>query len=199
MYVIDSEDFKNARITILLIISNILFYVGLTYISQDINLFYLLAQQNEKVIEQYEIWRLFTSMFLHSSWIHLGGNMLSLFLFGATVEKYFKNYEYIIIYFAAGFIGNLFSLILYPPYVTSVGASGAIFGLIGAAFILILKDNERTLLGLAAFYLVYYIVMSFQPRVNTWAHIFGLLGGILIGALFHWKKHRGHKLKPRYE
>jgi rhomboid protease GluP len=116
--------------------------------------------------------------------------MFTLLLYGSLVEKFFKRYEYLLIYFFSGFLGNLFTLMLYPPNSLSVGASGAIFGLLGAAFVLVARSNERTVLVLAIIYLVYFLVASFQPGINAWAHLFGLIGGLLFGYLFNQKRYR---------
>ena len=81
----------------------------------------------------------------------------------------------------AGLVGNFFTLFLFPLYTVSFGASGAIFGLIGAYFITILYERDITLLYIAFFYLLFFIISSFAPNINLWAHLFGLLMGLLIG------------------
>ena len=154
--ILDSESFKEAKITITLIILNIAIFIGTVLLPQDESLIYLFAQININVMNG-EIWRLFTCLFIHSNWIHLGGNMVMLLLFGSVVEKTYKWYKYIIIYFVSGLIGNIFSLLLFPPNTISLGASGAIFGLLGASFVLVYFSNERTLLVLAVIYLIYFI------------------------------------------
>ena len=186
MMVIDQDSITEARLTISLIVLNVICF----FISTNDELFYLLAQTNSRIIEQYEIWRLFTSMFLHSDYLHLFMNMFTLLLYGSLVEKFFKKYEYLIIYIVSGFIGNIFTVLIYPPNTISVGASGAIFGLLGAAFVLVAKSNERTLLVLAVVYIIYFIIASFEPGINAWAHLFGLAGGVLFGYMFYTRKNR---------
>ena len=154
MFVLDQDSILEARLTISLIVFNVIFF----FISTNDELFFLLAQTNSRIIEQYEIWRLFTSIFLHSDYLHLFMNMFTLLLYGSLVEKFYKKYEYLIIYFVSGFIGSVFTVLLYPPNTISVGASGAIFGLLGAAFVLVAKSNERTLLVLAVVYIIYFII-----------------------------------------
>ena len=141
-----------------------------------------------KILKNYEYWRLFTSMFLHADVFHIFSNMIALLLFGAAVENNYTKFEYLIIYFISGLIGNLFSLFLLPLNTISLGASGAIFGLIGAAFILFAIDGDKFLLFLGLFYLAYFIFSSFAPGINLWAHLFGLIGGIFFGYLFFRKK-----------
>ena len=186
MMVIDQDSITEARLTISLIVLNVICF----FISTNDELFYLLAQTNSRIIEQYEIWRLFTSIFLHSDYLHLFMNMFTLLLYGSLVEKFYKKYEYLIIYFVSGFIGSVFTVLLYPPNTISVGASGAIFGLLGAAFVLVAKSNERTLLVLAVVYIIYFIIASFEPGINAWAHLFGLAGGVLFGYMFYTRKNR---------
>ena len=130
-------------------------------------------------------------MFLHGDPIHLLSNMFALLLFGATVEnnKSISKIKFLIIYFISGLIGNLFSLIFLPLDAISLGASGAIFGLIGVVFTIIATD-DRSLLFFALFYLVFFIATSLMPGINFWAHIFGLLGGVLLGYLFYSRKRK---------
>ena len=189
MIVLDQDSITEARLTISLIVLNVVFYF-LAFIGDENEYFFLFAQVNSSIINDYEYWRLFSSMFLHSDLLHLFMNMFALLLYGSLVEKFFKRYEYLIIYFLSGFLGNLFTLMLYPPNSLSVGASGAIFGLLGAAIVLVARSNERTVLVLAIIYLVYFLVASFQPGINAWAHLFGLIGGLLFGYLFNQKRYR---------
>jgi membrane associated rhomboid family serine protease len=185
--ILDVENLKNARITISLVFINIMaFFMFNLALPESV---YFLVQINRNIIEDYEIWRLLTSMFIHGDLIHLFSNMFGLFLFGATVEtnRNISKYQYLIIYFISGLIGNLFTLILFPLNSISLGASGAIFGLLGVSFIIIATDY-RPLLFFALFYTIFFIAVSFTPGTNYWAHLFGLLGGIIFGYLFYWRK-----------
>ena len=193
--VLDIESLKDARITLTLIFVNILSYFTLFLAAPDeVTLFFV--QINRNIIYEYEVWRLITSIFLHGDPIHLFSNMFALLLFGATVEnnKSISKIQFLVIYFISGLIGNLFSLFLLPLNTISLGASGAIFGLIGVAFTIIATD-DRSLLFFALFYLLFFIATSFMPGINFWAHIFGLLGGILFGYLFYT---RARKVKLVY-
>ncbi|TET59344.1 MAG: rhomboid family intramembrane serine protease [Promethearchaeota archaeon] len=190
MMVLDIESLKDARITLTLIFVNILsFFLINLAAPEEVILF--LVQINRNIINEYEVWRLITAMFLHGDILHLFSNMFGLLLFGATVEnnKSISKIQFSIIYFVSGLIGNLFSLIFLPLDTISLGASGAIFGLIGVAFTMIATD-EPTLLFFALFYIVFFITTSFIPGINFWAHIFGLLGGILFGYLFYARKRK---------
>ncbi len=185
MMVLNIESLKDARITLTLIFINVfMFFIFNFALNQNEILF--LVQINRNIIDEYEIWRLFTSMFLHGDTLHLFSNMFGLLIFGATIENnhHISNVKYLIIYFVSGLIGNLFTLILLPINAISLGASGAIFGLIGVAFIIVATDSPP-LLFFAIFYIAYFVVASFAPGINLWAHIFGLLGGITFGYLFY--------------
>ncbi|GAI86349.1 unnamed protein product [marine sediment metagenome] len=190
MMVLDIESLKDARITLTLIFVNILsFFLINLAAPEEVILFFV--QINRNIINEYEVYRLFTAIFLHGDILHLFSNMFGLLLFGATVEnnKSISKIQFSIIYFVSGLIGNLFSLIFLPLDTISLGASGAIFGLIGVAFTMIATD-EPTLLFFALFYIVFFIATSFMPGINFWAHIFGLLGGILFGYLFYIRKQK---------
>ena len=155
MMILDIESLKDARITLTLIFVNILSFLLFNLTAPE-EVILLLVQINRNIIYEYQIWRLITSMFLHGDPIHLLSNMFALLLFGATVEnnKSISKIKFLIIYFISGLIGNLFSLILLPLDAISLGASGAIFGLIGVVFTIIATD-DRSLLFFALFYLVF--------------------------------------------
>ena len=186
MLVLDMNNIRDAKITISLIFINILcYFIFNLVLSESIILI------NRDIVENLEIWRLFTSMFLHADIFHLFSNMIALFLFGVSIEnsRRYKKIHYLIIYVFSGLIGNLFSLFLLPPDVISLGASGAIFGLIGATFIMIYTE-DKSLLFIGFIYLFYFIISSFAPGINLWAHLFGLLGGISFGYIFKTKQIR---------
>ena len=186
MFVLEASNFKEARITIFLISINVLLYFFFSFAFED--LFYQLVQINSKIFVELEIWRLFTSMFLHGDIMHLFSNMIALLLFGTYVELNFSKFEFLLIYFLSGLIGNLFSLFLLPFDVISLGASGAIFGLIGATLSLVIVERDTPLIILGLFYVFYFVFSSFSPGINYFAHIFGLLGGFSTGFAFKRKK-----------
>jgi len=188
MMILDVENLKDAKITLTLIFLNVInFFIFNLALPEEYILNFV--QINEKIINEYEYWRLITSMFLHADILHLFSNMIALLLFGATVEnnRYVSKLEFILIYFISGLIGNLFTLLLLPTYAISLGASGAIFGLIGAAFIILATEN-RALLPIALLYIAYFIFASLSPGINIWAHIFGLIGGMLIGFIIYSRR-----------
>src|SRR4030067_1620986 len=132
----NSEKYK---ITFILISINIVVYVytsvvGGNFLDTNPLLINNLGQIGEKVIEG-AYYQLLTSMFIHASIYHLAGNMIFLLVFGLRCEEMFSLPEYLAIYFFGGLAGNLLSLLFLPLLVPSVGASGAIFAMFGAAII----------------------------------------------------------------
>ncbi|MFX1327190.1 MAG: rhomboid family intramembrane serine protease [Promethearchaeota archaeon] len=193
MMVLDIENLKDAKVTLTLIFINIMSFFLFAFILPE-DIFFLFVQINRNIINQYEIWRLITPLFIHFDPIHIFSNMIALLLFGATVENNYviSKIQFLLIYFLSGLIGNLFTLLFLPLDTVSLGASGAIFGLIGVAFLIIVTDYPPLLL-FSLFYLAFFIITSFMPGINYWAHIFGLLGGVFFGYIFYVRK-REHRI-----
>jgi len=130
-----------------------------------------------------EYYRLFTSMFIHANIAHVISNCLGIYIFGTRIEKYFGKLNFFIIYLGSGFLAGIFSLIFTRGM--SAGASGAVYGLIGAvavkAFI-----SRKELDGISAYLVVIWIVVGFimssmMPGVDAFGHLGGLLSGALLG------------------
>jgi len=126
-------------------------------------------------------WQLFTALFIHVNILHILGNMFFLFVFGLRAEELFSIKEYLFIYFLSGFAGNLLTL-LYGPDMISAGASGAIFGLFGACTIYFRRAIGQSLIT-ALLYAFFLLMISSGPEVNFFAHLGGLLTGLVIGYL----------------
>ncbi|MHA1458592.1 MAG: rhomboid family intramembrane serine protease [Promethearchaeota archaeon] len=186
MFVLDVANIKNARITIFLITVNTLLFLIFSNGYDDI--FYLFVQINSKVVYDLELWRLITSMFLHRDFLHLVSNMFFLLIFGSYIEFSFSKVEFVLIYFISGFLGSLFSVFFLPLNAISLGASGAIFGLLGAVLSMFIFDRYNPLIILGLIYAFYFVITSFRPGVNYFAHIFGLSGGFVIGYLLKRNK-----------
>ena len=96
---------------------------------------------------------LFASMFLHGGWLHLAGNMLFLFVFGRSIEDRYGHLRYLLIYFLGGFVGSLLHIVLNAgSRVPSIGASGAIAGVLGAYFISYPRARITTLVPVLFFF-----------------------------------------------
>lgn len=152
----------------------------------------LLYGQSEAMVAQFCVhgpsvryghyYRLFTGMFLHGSILHLIFNSYALYVIGSQIESFLGKFKFLIIYLAGGLMGSLFS-ITFNGNMASIGASGAIFGLMGA--LVYFGYHYRVYLGnviksqiipLIVFNLVLGFVMS---GVDNSAHIGGLIGGTL--------------------
>jgi rhomboid protease GluP len=139
-----------------------------------------------------EIWRLITPIFLHSGFAHVLFNSFSLVLFGPALEQMLGRGKFLFVYLGAGMIANLATLLLEPLTYIHVGSSGAIFGLFGYYISIIIfrknmlsQQNSQIILTLCGLGLV----MTFlQPNINITAHLFGLLGGFLLGAIPYYNK-----------
>jgi membrane associated rhomboid family serine protease len=128
-----------------------------------------------------EWWRLITAAFLHGGIIHLGFNMLMLFWIGAPIEEAIGRARFLILYLVSGLSGSAGALLLTDPNDITVGASGAIFGLLGAALVF---ERQRTFVlgGSALSIIVLNLVLTFAvPNISIGGHIGGLVGGALGG------------------
>jgi membrane associated rhomboid family serine protease len=127
-----------------------------------------------------EWWRLLTSAFLHVNVIHLGVNMLVLWMIGGPVEEALGRGRYLALYFVSALAGSAGALLLSPRAFT-VGASGAIFGILGAA--LVFERQRNYVLGGAALsIIVLNLVFTFTwANVSIGGHLGGLAGGALCG------------------
>lgn len=172
---------KTPYITYILIFINILFYV-LSIIS---NSFYNSMVLNPSKILNGEYYRLLSCIFMHGGIIHLLCNMYCLYVIGPQVESFFGKIKYIVIYLLSGIIGSLMSLAITNSI--SLGASGAIFGLLGS--ILYFGYHYRVYLSQAIkSQIIPLIVLNLflgfiLNGVDNAAHIGGLIGGILVSMM----------------
>ena len=194
MIFLDIENLKDAKITLSLVFLNIILFL-IFNLALPIQNLLIFVQINRNITVNYEVWRLITPIFFHANELHLLSNTIALLLFGATVETNQKlsKPKFLLIYFTSGLIGNVFSLFLLPADAISLGSSGAIFGLIGIALIIVIVDN-RSLLPFALLYIGYFIIASFMPGINMWAHIFGLLAGLLLGYIWYYRRNKVSEL-----
>jgi membrane associated rhomboid family serine protease len=142
-----------------------------------------------QLIQQGQWWRLLTPVFLHGSWLHLLTNSLSLVWFGSGIERLYGARKYLLIYFIAGVAGNIASYLHTTGL--SLGASGAIFGLVGAGLMfpirfrsLLPPDAPKQILGqIVPIAAINLFIGSTTPSIDNWAHMGGLAGGAFV-ALF---------------
>jgi membrane associated rhomboid family serine protease len=123
-----------------------------------------------------DYWRLLTAAFLHYGPIHIGLNMLALYWFGTPVEQYLGRFRFLLVYLVSGLAGSAGALIVTPNSPT-VGASGAIFGIMGAALVLE-RQGAYVLGGNAIGIILINLVFSFTfANISIGGHIGGLIGG----------------------
>jgi len=136
--------------------------------------------------QHYQFWRLITAMFLHAGILHLALNMYALYLFGYLIENAFGVGRFIAIYFVTGFLASVTSFAFGPVLEVGVGASGAIFGLLGAW---VAYNYRRRASAMAAAQLQWALILialntilavSF-PGIDWRAHIGGLVAGVAAG------------------
>jgi membrane associated rhomboid family serine protease len=136
-------------------------------------------------------YRLITAGFLHANLLHIGLNMLILWLVGSPLEEMLGRGRYLLLYFVSLLAGSAGAL-LQAPFVTTVGASGAIFGLFGALLVLEYFATGQIVGGQAFGLIVINLIFSFTFSNISWGgHIGGLVGGIL-GTLVLARFGRGH-------
>ena len=133
----------------------------------------------------FQPWRMLTAVFVHSQGFifHILLNMYTLWIFGRILETMLGHWRFLALYLVAGFAGSLGVMFLSAPQTAVVGASGAIFGLLGA-FLVIQRRMGADTRGLLVL-LGINLVIGFIPGVNiAWqAHLGGLVGGALIGLI----------------
>lgn len=132
-----------------------------------------------------EWWRLITSIFMHQDWHHFLSNCTCLYLLGMQLEKQIGRIRFSIIFFLAGFLGNIASYFLLPTHYVHTGASGAIFGLFGTQLYTFYMQYELThKKAVLFFFLILFMLLSFtfvHPSSNPISHLFGLLAGGFLG------------------
>jgi len=163
--------------------------------SNNLTLVTMGAQVNALVAAG-QSWRLLTAMFLHIGLMHLAFNAWALYVLGLPLETNYGSVRFAVIYLVSGLAGGVLYFILGPSGVLSAGASGAIFGIVGAELAYVLlnrrlfgKMGRQRLMNLL-FLLGINLVFGFTVTgINNIAHIGGFIGGLLLGLA----------LAPRYD
>jgi membrane associated rhomboid family serine protease len=138
-----------------------------------------------------EWWRLITAGFLHTGLFHVGLNMAALFVFGPPLERVLGRLRYGVLYMTALLAGSLGVMLLSPNSVT-VGASGAIFGLLGA--LVVAQRAARVSLRSSGIIMLIVINLVFTvavPGISIGGHLGGLAGGLLAGSLLFNRRFQG--------
>ncbi len=177
---IKKEEIKQMKFyTLYLILANVLVFFSPL---NNIPSFYL------DVSHPLEIWRYFTSSFIHANYSHLISNMFALFIFGLVLEGLVGSWNFLKVYFLSSFIGGIGFILFNGDAVYGVGASAAITGVIGALAVLRPKlilyfYVPMPMIILALIYLTNDILGLFHSTSNIGygAHIFGFMAGALWG------------------
>lgn len=168
----------------LIIIANIIMYI-LSYFFSGLTRSFALFGPAIYIYKQY--YRFFTTMFMHGSLTHIFFNMYALYVLGNILENTMGRKRFALVYFGSGILGAAFTY-LVNPYILSVGASGAIFGLFG--FVLYarifryshvspeIQGSLFRILGIN-----FLIALLPHANIDVWSHTGGLLGGFLLGMI----------------
>lgn len=159
-------------------------YISQTFLGGDI-VSALGAKVNAAIVGG-EYWRLVTPIFIHVNLLHLFVNGYSIYVIGPQIETPFGYLRFLLIYLLSGIAGVVLSFAL-SPY-ASVGASGAIFGLVGALAVYLYRHRKgfgefgrqrlMNLIGIIALNLFLGVVSA---RIDNWGHVGGLIGGAILG------------------
>ena len=191
---------KKAPCTIALVGINVIVFFLLTFRGMTEDPMFMLrhgAMYVPMVLEKGEYYRLFTSMFLHFGFSHLMNNMLTLGLLGWQLELEIGTIKFAVIYLLSGLGGNVLSGLYefrVEEYAVSAGASGAIFGIIGALLYIAIRNHGRVG-NVSGRGILFMIVLSLyygftSTGIDNLAHIGGLVTGFLCGILLYWKRNR---------
>jgi membrane associated rhomboid family serine protease len=163
---------------------------------------------NQKALTNFEVWRYVSSIFLHGSITHLAFNLFALFFFGLVLEKTIGTKRFMITFFATGIIANIISVNFYN---SSLGASGAIYGVIGAVTILrpmmmVFSFGAIIPMFLAAIVYVTADILrafgAFGPtNIGSIAHLSGIAIGFLIGIYYRnkFRERKNQKIEVKFD
>jgi rhomboid protease GluP len=141
--------------------------------------------KSNDLIQAGQIWRLLTPMLLHGSFAHIGFNMYALLSFGTGLEGHFGHGRFLLLYLLGAFAGNVVSFLFTTA--DSLGASTAIFGLLGAEAVFIIQNRKvfagqfRNAIGNIIFIAaINLFLIGSLPGIDNWGHIGGLVGGLMF-------------------
>lgn len=183
-------------VTYTLIAVNVAAYILTALLSHDlinsnINVLVFLGAKVNSLIAQGQYYRLITCMFLHGGIIHLAFNMYALYAIGPVIENFFGRWRYLAIYFFSGICSSLLSFYMSPGI--SIGASGAIFGILGACLVFAVKMKNRIgkdfLVNIVSVIAINLFIGFSLAMVDNYGHLGGLIGGLISSlALFKGRR-----------
>lgn len=198
---------KKPICTFILVAINVIVFLGLSMIGMTEDSAFMMehgAMYVPYLMKGERYYTLLTSLFLHFGFSHLMNNMIMLLVIGYNLEPEIGKLRFILIYIGSGLAGNVVSAwcdINSGSYAVSAGASGAIFGIVGALLYVVIRNHGRVgeistrglilMAGLSLYY-------GFTAQgVDNAAHIGGLVSGFLLAVLTYWKrksKYRPHSV-----
>lgn len=201
------EEIRKEPVTVTLILINILVFIAVEFTGTSQDAWHVLdygAAYTPYIVGKGEVWRLFTSMFLHFGIEHLLNNMLVLFVLGSRLEQVIGRIRFLLIYLLGGIAGNVISLLLElrtQDFSVSAGASGAVFAVMGAMIYVVIRNkgwlgdlSMRQILIMAAFSLYFGFTSS---GVDNAAHVGGLLAGFILAVLIWHPSRKGYGPEDR--
>ena len=210
------------------IVINILLFIYEIWFTKDLQLFFYqyglvpyVVTTDLQIGIAHRVYPFFTSMFLHSGWFHIIGNMLFLYIFGDNIEDRMGHFKYLIFYILIGLIAALIQFLSsINSTVPIIGASGAISGVIGAYLLFYPKAKILTIVPILFFIRIIYIpatvfiliwfVFQFIGGIGSlnragdvggvafWAHLGGFLAGLIIAQYFDTSKNIRQKSSNGY-
>jgi len=202
-------------VTIGLIVANTLVFLFQVSLPRpELRMF---VQEFGLIPAQFSVPTLVTSVFLHGGWLHFIGNMWYLWIFGDNVEDRMGHLRYLAFYLICGIVAGLGHVVIGPEsYLPTIGASGAIAGVMGAYFVLYPRSRILTLIPIivfiqiieipAVFFLAFWFIMQLFSGVGSlagpnqaggvafWAHIAGFVAGLALVRPFR----RAERLRPEW-
>lgn len=159
------------------------------------------------LVSQGDYWRLFAAIFLHHGLVHLIANSIGLYNLGTLIENLYGRRNFILLFLLSGISGCLLSWLADPSsFKVAAGASGALFGLIGAGLVFSIQYHKKLPPGVGsylfknlAFWTVLWLFIGYTvPQIDNLGHLGGLMGGLILGPLFYprgWMEgeRMGHK------
>jgi rhomboid protease GluP len=166
----------------------IMVFAGLGVVSFESHDLYNWGADSRPAVLEGQWWRLFTGMFLHGGLMHLAGNLYGLIFASLLLEPLIGKAKYLAAYLICGLMASL-SSILWHPNTISVGASGAIFGLFGVMFVLLIANKtdpvrRRFFLINSSIFIGFNLLAGIRGNIDNAAHIGGLLTGLIIGVIY---------------
>ena len=194
------EEIRKEPATMALILINVLVFIAVEFTGTSQDAWHVLeygAAYTPYIIQNGEVYRLFTSMFLHFGIEHLVNNMLVLFVLGSRLERVIGKIRFLLIYLLGGIAGNVVSLFLelkMQEFSVSAGASGAVFAVMGAMIYAVIRGkghiedlSARQVVIMAAFSLYFGFT---SEGVDNAAHVGGLICGFLLAVLLYHPSQR---------